>query len=335
MRTELARVAVALVALVPLWGAAAPAGAQQAPRVYRVGILSEISPLPQGADAYGEAFSRALRERGWSIDQTVRVESLYAEGRVERLPDLAAEFVRRPVDVIVVGGGARAALAAAAATSTIPIVLIAVSDPVRYGLAKSVARPGRNITGLSDVVDAQISPKRLQLLKELSPRISRVAVIHRTQPAPFAEFYHPLTVAAGRLGLTLLPTVLDRKEHLEDAFAAIVRERADAVLVQPSPLIWSLGGPIAELAARRRLPTVFPFREAVVAGGLMAYAVDYIDMWRRAAGFVDRVLRGANPADLPIEQPTKFGLTVNMRTARALGLTMPPALLVRADEVIE
>lgn len=325
-----ARVAVALVALL---GAAALAEAQQAPKVYRVGILSEVSPLP--ADPYFDAFSRGLRERGWIIDQTVRVEPLYAEGRVERLPDLAAEFVRRRVDVILVGGGARAALAAAAATSTIPIVLVAVSDLVRYGLVKSVARPGGNITGLSDIVDAQISPKRLELLKELSPRISRVAVIYRRQPAPFAEFYKALPVAAARLGLTLLPTVLDRKEQLEDAFAAIVRERADAVLVQPSPLIWSLGGPIADLAVRGRLPAVYPFREAVTAGGLMAYAVDYIDMWGRAAGFVDRVLRGANPADLPIEQPTRFELAINVKAARALGLTIPPSVLLRADQVIE
>jgi putative ABC transport system substrate-binding protein len=210
-----------------------------------------------------------------------------------------------------------------------------VSDPVRFGLAASLRRPGGNITGLSDAAGTQLSPKRLELLKEVCPTVSRIAVIHRTQQRPFAEFFETLVAAANRLRVTLIPTPLDEEKQLEATFAVVTRERADGIIVLLSPVIWASLGGIAQLAERRRLPAIYGFLEAVPAGGLMAYGVDNAEMWYRGGEYVDRILRGANPGDLPIGQPLKFEFAINAKTARGLGITIPPAVLVRADRVIE
>jgi putative ABC transport system substrate-binding protein len=257
-----------------------------------------------------------------------------AEGRTDRLDALAVDLVQSRVDVIIVSG-AWAALAAQRATKTIPIVLIGVSDPVRYGLVESLSRPGTNITGLSDSAGSQLSPKRLDLLKELTPSISRIAVIYRTQQKPFAEFFEPLVRAAARLGFTLLPAVVDRDEQLDAAFAKITSDRANALMVMPTPLTWARGDSIADFAAQKRLPAVYAFSETVAAGGLMSYGVDVGEMWFRGGEYVDRILRGTSPRDIPVGQPSKFELLINAKTARTLGLTIPPSLRLRADQVLE
>jgi len=266
--------------------------------------------------------------------QNIAIEYRWAEGRFERLPDLAAELVRLKVDVIV-SVVTQASLAAKNATRTIPIVMVAAGDPLGSGLVASLARPGGNVTGPSSMY-AELAGKQLELLKETVPKVSRVAVLWNPANAVWqAQMLRATEVAARALGLQLQLLEARGPDELEGAFAAMTRERASALLVQVDVIFALHARRLADLAAKRHLPAMYGSREHVEAGGLMSYAPNIPDLFRRAATYVDKILKGAKPADLPVEQPTRFELIINLKTAKALGLTIPPSLLVRADQVIE
>jgi len=291
---------------------------------------------PIQGDPRWQAWVTGLREHGYILGQNLVIECRFTEGRDERAPALAAELVSLKVDLILPAGYPRAH-AAKEATSTIPIVVMYVSDPVLAGLVASLARPGGNVTGLTWTAGVEIVGKQLQFLKEAVPNISRVAVLSdSTNPNTTAAHLREAQTAARALHLTLQPYGLrDHPEELEGAFAAMTKARAGALLVLPHPLIFVHARRTAELAAQSRLPAVYPYRESVEAGGLMAYTPNAPDMFRRAATYVDKILKGTKPADLPVKQPTKFELVINLKTAKALGLTIPQSLLSRADEVIQ
>jgi putative ABC transport system substrate-binding protein len=314
--------------LITPWGAEA----QPAGKVYRIGYLS--APTRASVENALGAFLRTLRELGWVEGQNLIIEYRWAEGKVERLPELAAELVRSKVDVIVAPAGS-AALAAKGATSSIPIVMMFSSDPVATGLVASLSRPGGNVTGTSFALGPEIFGKQLQVLKEVVPNASRVAILVNPADQASALQLREVEVAARSLGMRLQHVEARGPEELDNAFAAMARERAEALVVGRDATFLVHRARLAELAMKGRLPTVFNFRESVEAGGLMAYAVNMSDFIGRAAGYVDKILRGAKPADLPVEQPTKFELVINAKTARALGLTFPQSLLLRADEVIQ
>jgi putative ABC transport system substrate-binding protein len=311
-----------------------PSHAQPPTHVHRIGYLSYGSPLPEFAP-HVEAFRQGLRELGYVEGQNLVIEYRYAEGHAERLGDLAAELVRLPVEVIVVGG-APGIRAAQQATRTIPIVMGGTGDAVAAGFVASLAHPGGNITGLSDL-STELPGKRLELLKEMVPQSTRIAVLARLANSPYAEtLMANLTVAARALGLHLQVLELRSAEELDSAFAPMIREGTDALLVATVGLPDSpLHRRIVDLAAQNRLPTIFNWRENVVAGGLMSYGISQRDIHRRTATYVGKILQGAKPADLPVEQPTKFDLVINLKTAKALGITVPPSLLLLADEVIQ
>jgi putative tryptophan/tyrosine transport system substrate-binding protein len=304
------------------------AQAQLAGKVARIGFLRAASPQP--ADL--EAFRQGLRDLGHIEGQHVMIEPRYAAGVVARLPDLAAELVRLQPDVIVVDG-TLAAKAAGAATSTIPIVFTLVSDPVASGLVASLARPGRNLTGLSNV-GSDLSAKRLQLLKEALAGATRIAVLSDPINLMTPQLLET-KAAAGQLGIRLL--LLEPREPTEwsGAFATMTRERVDGMVALTSPVFFSQRARLVELAMQARLPTMFPEREFVEGGGLMSYGLSFSAQWRRAAALVDKILKGAQPADIPVEQPTRFELVINLKTAKTLGLTIPPSVLTRADAVIQ
>ena len=324
---------VPLVALLAVFLLAAPLAAEaQAPaKVPRIGFLSARSPTDN--PYFIEAFRQGLRELGYVEGQNIAIEYRFAEGRPERLPALAAELVRLKVDVIVTGGPP-APEAAKQATGTIPIVFAVAGDPVAEGLVASLARPGGNITGLASIAP-EVVGKQLELLKEVAPKVSRVAVLQN--PSNQA---HPLRLrqaegAARALGVQLHIVQARTPPEIDAAFAAMRSQRAGGVLVLRDPLFLAQRTQIAALAAKSRLPAVYGLREEAEAGGLMAYGANVPLMYRRAATYVDKILKGAKPADLPVEQPTKFELVINLKTAKALGLTIPPSLLQRADEVIQ
>jgi putative tryptophan/tyrosine transport system substrate-binding protein len=313
------------------------AGAQQAGRVYQIGILSGASPVssmlgPDPISRSVRALLQRLQELGYVYGQNLHIEPRSAEGKPDRLPALATELVRIPVDVIV-ASGPPTVQAAQRATRTIPIVFAGMPDPVGSGLVSSLGRPGGNLTGLSSAGGPEIVGKRLELLKEAVPGISRVAYIATQQNWESPTGIHTQT-AARALSVTLLHTEVTRPEQLPEAFAAIARQRPNALLVQPSAVNLVHQQLIAAFAAKQRLPAMYGFSEFVEAGGLMAYGQSGAELWRRAAGYVDKILKGAKPAELPVEQPTTFELIVNLKTAKALGLTIPPSLLLRADQVI-
>jgi putative ABC transport system substrate-binding protein len=269
--------------------------------------------------------------------QNLVLERRSAEGRFERLPDLAAELVRLKLDVIVASGGPTTR-AVKQATTTIPIVMAPAGDPLGAGWATSLARPGGNLTGLSNVLDYPLDGKRLELLKEVLPRAARVGVIHQTPPTPgqsIAAYAKELIAAAEALRVALVFAKADQADQFPEAFATLARARVDSVFLDDNAATFAHRRLIADLAAQHRLAAVYPFRESVEAGGLMSYGASISDIIRRAAGYVDKILKGANPGDLPIERPTKFDLVINLKTAKALGLTIPPAVLARADEVIQ
>jgi ABC-type uncharacterized transport system substrate-binding protein len=308
------------------------ADAQQAGKVPRIGFLgtrslSDMSP-------YLDTFRQGLRELGWVEGQNIVIDYRYAEGRFDRLPDLAAELVRLKVDIIV-AVPTPAAVAAKKATETIPIVAISVGDPVGLGLIASLARPGGNLTGLSYSVGLEIAGKGLELLKETVPKVRRVAILSNPgnpfQPLAIRE----VNVAARSLGVQLQLLEARGPNELDGAFAAMATERVGALLVVADSLFLLQRTRLADLAARSRLPAAYGLREIVEAGGLMSYGPSVRDLYRRGATFVDKILKGAKPGDLPVEQPTKFELVINLKTAKALGLTIPPSLLGRADEVIQ
>jgi putative ABC transport system substrate-binding protein len=305
--------------------------AQPAGKVVRLGFLALAAP-PPGPSPVWDAFLRGLQERGWNEGRNIIIERRDPGGRPEGLTALAEELVRLKVDLIV-ASGASAVRAARTATATIPIVIAGATDPVAFGLVASLAHPGGNVSGLSDSPGREIEGKRLELLREIAPRVSRVALVldsaSRFDPAP-------VQAAAKTLGLTLLVSRESASpEEFEASFTALVRDRANALYAPETPVNARHRGLIVSLAARHRLPAMYGAREFVEAGGLIAYGVSYADLFRRAAAYVDRILRGARPADLPVEQPTRFELVVNVRTARALGLSIPPSILVRVDQVIE
>ena len=318
---------------------AAPIGAEaQAGKVYQIGILSGASPVssmlgPDPISRSVRALLQRLQELGYVYGQNLHIEPRSAEGKPARLPALATELVRIPVDVIV-ASGPPTVQAAQQATRTIPIVFAGMPDPVGSGLVSSLGRPGGNLTGLSSAGGPEIVGKRLELLREAVPGISRVAYIATQQNWESPTGIH--TQAAARaLSVTLLHTEVTRPEQLPEAFAAIARQRPNALLVQPSAVNVVHLKLIAAFAAKQRLPAMYGFTEFVEGGGLMAYGQSTAELWRRAAGYVDRILKGAKPAELPVEQATTFEFVINLKTAKALGLTIPPSLLLRADQVIE
>jgi putative ABC transport system substrate-binding protein len=307
------------------------AEAQQAGKVPRIGFLT--TPSPTAAAYYLEAFREGLRELGYVEGKTIAIEYRFAEGRAERLPALAAELVRLKVDVIVTGGPP-APEEAKQATSTIPIVFAVAGDPVGEGLVASLARPGGNITGLASIA-AEVVGKQLELLKEVVPKVSRVAVL--LNPSHSA---HPLMArqaegAARALGVQLHILQAGSPAEIDAAFAAMRSQRVGGVLVLRGSLFLAQRTQIAALAAKSRLPAVYGTREEAEAGGLMAYGASLPLLYRRAATYVDRILKGAKPGDLPVEQPTIFELVINLKTAKVLGLTIPQSLLARADKVIQ
>jgi putative tryptophan/tyrosine transport system substrate-binding protein len=310
--------------------------AQQSAKVYRIGILTDHSPVSSmiGPEPSGpvRALLQRLRELGYVYGQNLLTEPRSAEGQLDRVPGLAAELVRLKVDVIVSSGGT--ARAARDATATIPIVMAGLPDPVGSGLVASLAHPGGNVTGLSSAVGPEITGKRLELLKEAVPRISRVAYV-ATKSDWESSPGERVRTAARALGIALLHVEVSRPDHFTDAFAVIARQRPSALLVQPSAVNYVHRRLIADFAAKQRLPAMYGFSDFADAGGLMAYGQSITELTRRAADYVDRILRGARPGDLPIEQPTKFALVINLKTAKALELTIPPALLLRAELVIE
>jgi len=281
-----------------------------------------------------QAFQQGLRDLGYVEGQNLIMEYRYAEGSAERLRDHAAALVQLPVDVIVTVG-ASGTRGAQHATRTIPIVMTGNYDPVGQGFVASLAQPGGNITGLSNL-GTELPGKRLELLKEVAPQSRRIAVLANPASPGYAPLLNNLTVAAEALKLFLHVVEVRRVEELDDAFAAMLRAGADALVVFAEPqLITPQRGRIADLAATSRLPAMYDGKLYVEAGGLMSYGASLPDLYRRATTYVDKILKGAKPADLPVEQPTKFELVINLKAARALGITMPPSLLLLADEVIQ
>jgi putative ABC transport system substrate-binding protein len=313
-----------------------PAGAQDAAKVARIGYLGADAASGTGRHLR-EAFVQGLSDLGYVEGRNLVIEYRWAETKFDRLPALAAELVALNVDVIFAGGATPAALAAQQATKTIPIVFPATTEPVAAGLVASFARPGGNITGLS-FITAEFFAKSVELLKQAVPRASRVAVLWHpgVMSEPLAKaMLKGADGAARALGVRLQVVEARGPDDLDRAFSEVTRGRAHAVTVLSTPMLLTERTRLVGLAAKNGLPTVYSFREAVDAGGLMSYGPNVLDQYRRAATYVDKILRGAKPADLPVEQPTKFELVINLKAARALGLTIPPSLLTRADQVIE
>ena len=320
----------ALVALACGLLAAPPAaGAQQARKVFRIGWLQPVPP----SGAQVEGFRQGLRDLGYIEGKDFILESRWEQGRYDRLEALATELVRLPVDIIV-SGNTPALLAIKRVTTTIPVVMLGLGDPVGTGLVDNLAHPGGNITGLSNI-SPELSGKRLELLKEIVPKLSRVAVLTNSANPVIALAVGETQAAARVLGLSVQALDVRAPDELQGAFAAMQRSRAQALVLTADSLHFSQRRRIIDFAAKGRLPAAYAYREFVQAGGLIAYGPNFFDLYRHAATFVDKILRGAKPADLPVEQPTRFELVVNLKTAKALGITFPPSVLVRADQVIQ
>jgi ABC-type uncharacterized transport system substrate-binding protein len=313
---------------------AAPARAEaQSARVYRIGVLANALETADGPNF--EAFLAGLGKLGYVGDKNMDIEWRSSEGDLEALPALAADLVRSKVDVIV-ATSLQPARAAAAATKTIPIVFVVSADPVAHGLVGSVARPGGNATGLATYQPVELTSRVVQLLREVSPGLSRLAVLtNPSNPVHRELMARPLAAAAQKATVTLVPLEIRALHEVPVAFETAVRERAQALYVLGDVLSFIYRMRIVELAARNRLPAIYPSRRAVEVGGLMSYGPDLPDLFRRAATYVDRILKGARPAELGVEQPTKFELAVNLKTARSLGLNIPESLRRRADHVIQ
>jgi ABC-type uncharacterized transport system substrate-binding protein len=313
-----------------LFAAPFASDAQPPAKVARIGVLAlwvaSATPL-------AEAFRQGLREHGYVEGRNVTFEYRSVQGRVDRLPSLAAELVRLKVDVIVTESNV-AALAAKHATQTIPVVMAIAGDPVTAGVVGSLARPGGNVTGLT-LMNRELSGKRLQLLKEVAPKIAVVAVIWNPTDPPAADALRETEAAAQSWGLQIHAIEARSPADLDAAFKAVADARPDAFFTLPGGMFQDNKTRIFDFARKNRLPGVFSNREYAEAGGLMSYGPSFAALFRRAAGYVDKILKGAKPADLPIEQPTTYELVINLKTAKALGLTIPPSLLQRADQVIE
>ena len=306
------------------------AESQQPKKTARVGYLSVLSPSSDAARL--EAYRQGLRELGYTESQNLLIEPRYAEGKLERLPTLAGDLVRLNVDVIV-AGGSTAIRAAKNSTKLIPIVMAHGSDPVALGYVASLARPGGNITGLTHLAP-ELGGKRLELLKEMIAQLSRVAVLTDPGTGGHGPQIKELEVAAPALGLQLQAVEVRAPNELNNAFSIIIKARAGAFIGLQQPTLDRQRQRIVDLAAKNRLPGMYPNEEYVDSGGLMSYAADIVAMFRRSGVYVDKILKGAKPADLPVEQPTKFELVINLKTARQIGLTIPPNVLARADRVI-
>jgi ABC-type uncharacterized transport system substrate-binding protein len=305
------------------------ARAQQAGKLPTIGFLGTAASSAWGP--WTAAFVQRLHELGWIEGRTVAIQYRWAEGRAERLAEIAAEFVRLKVDVIVTGGNA--AVAAKQASSVVPIVFALVDDPVGSGLVASLARPGGNVTGLS-MQSTDLAGKRLALLREVVPGLRRLAIMANVEYPATVQEMGEIQAAAGALGLDVPTFEIRRAEDIAPAFEAL-KGRAEALYVVGDALVFTHRVRINTLALAARLPTIFFLREYVEAGGLMSYGPNFPDLFRRAADYVDKILRGAKPGDIPVEQPTKFDLIINLTTAKALGLSIPESFLVRADGVIE
>jgi putative ABC transport system substrate-binding protein len=309
------------------------ARAQQPDPVRRIGILQELAASDTEAQRRFDAFKQRLQELGWIDGRNSAFEVRFADAKPERLPALAVELVQAKVDVIVTNA-AQPIEAAREATRTIPIVMASVGDAVGAGYIDSLAHPGGNLTGLTLVATDQ-GVKRLQLIKEISPNVTRVAAIWNGNAAGHRLAFNEMERTTAGLGIMLQSFPIGNAAEIDSVLRAIRQANTQAVVTMDDPLVQSLRASIVEFAKQLRLPLVAEFRPLVEAGGLISYGPNQIDMWRRAAVYVDKIFKGANPADLPVEQPTKFELVVNLKTAKALGLTVPQSLLATADEVIE
>jgi putative ABC transport system substrate-binding protein len=311
-----------------------PADAQQSKKVPRLGYLSNVDPSLESTRSEGIRLS--LRELGYTEGQNIAFEYRYAEGKPDRYPELAADLVGLKVDIIVAAGGAAMVQVAKNATKTIPIVMTGLgANPVEGGLVESLARPGGNVTGLTNL-SGELGGKRLELLKEAVPKLARVAVLYvPTTPSSVLEVKEQLPVAARALGLTVQSWEVRAAGDFERVFAALNKQRPDGLYVPSGPLMRDNENRIVGFALKSRLPSMYFYREAVEAGGLMYYGTDLADSYRRVAYFVDRILKGAKPADLPVEQPTKFEFVINLKTAKQIGLPIPPEVLARASRLIK
>ena len=333
---------VGIIITLALLAAPFPSEGQQPAKVYRIGWLGistggyETNPrhCPIKGDPYWQAWVEGLRERGYIEGQNLVIECRWTEGREERAPALAAEVVSLKIDLLAVYGTAQVR-AAKQATSAIPIVMVGVIDPVRRGLVASLAQPGGNVTGLTHTVGVEIVGKYLELLKEAVPKVSRVAVLSHSGGPTGSIFQKEREAAARALDVTLQSYGVRGPEEFAGAFTAMTKAGAEALLMEPDPFWEAHRQRVVDLVAQSRLPAVYPLREFVHAGGLMSYDVNRRDIVRRLGLYVDRIFKGAKPGDLPVEQPTKFELVINLKTAKALGLTIPQSLLIRADEVIQ
>jgi len=310
------------------------AHAQQPKKIYRMGYLSSLSSSSESSRA--EAIRLALRELGYIEGQNIVIESRYGEGKLNRAPELAAELVRLKVDIILITGGSNWIRATKDVTKTIPIVMVnSVLDPVKEGLVESFARPGGNVTGLSNL-NRELGGKRLELLKEAVLKLTRVAVLYDPAvPASVLDVKEVLPVAARALRLTLKPWEVRVADGFEKIFAGLNKERPDGLYVPGGPLIRANGKRIAGFALKRRLPSVYVSTSGVDAGGLMSYSADLTDSYRRVATYVDNILKGVKPADLPVEQPPKSERVINLSTAKQIGVTIPQSMVYRADKVIK
>ena len=307
--------------------------AQQQSKIWRIGFLSSRRrPALLDSDYYG-AFPQRMRELGYVEGKNLTIEWRFANGEYERLPGMAAELVQLKVDAIM-ALGPPGVIAAQKATTAIPVVMVVSVDPVGAGFVKSLARPGGNITGLSNLA-GDLSPKHLELLLTIAPKLSRIAILVNPANAAHATVRTNVQAAAQQAGVRILVVEAHTPQEIESAFLKVTREHAGAVIVTLDPFLIQEVRQIAEQATKHRLPSIFAFREGAEAGGLLSYGQNQVDIYRRAAGYVDKIFKGARPADLPVEQPTTLELVVNGKTARALGLTIPQSLLLRSNMVIE
>jgi putative ABC transport system substrate-binding protein len=330
-KSHMKKLLICLALSAMLFALCVPAWAQQPGKLPQIGVLLAL-PHAAISDRI-HAFRIGLRERGYVEGKTVAIAYRYADGKFERLPDLAAELARIKVDVIVTGGPT-ATRPAKAATSEIPIVMAQDSDPVGNKFVASLARPGGNITGLSNYYP-ELSGKQLELLKEIIPNLARLAVLGNSSEPGNAQALREAEVAAGALGVRIFNLDVRGPQDIATAFRVASEKRADAFLVLSSPIATSQRNQVAQLALKSRLPAMYQVSESVEAGGLMTYGVSIPDLWRRSASYVDKILKGSKPSKLPVEQPTKFEFIVNLKSAKQIGLMIPPNVLARADRVIK
>jgi putative tryptophan/tyrosine transport system substrate-binding protein len=309
------------------------ATAQQPERMRRIGVLLPYIERDSQAQARVTALQAALRERGWAYGRNVAFEFRYAEGQVDRLPALAADLVHTNVDVILTAG-TESTDAARKATTNIPIVMAAVGDPIAAGFIASLAQPGGNVTGAS-LLATELTAKRLELLKEILPALTRLAVLWSANNASVIQKFKQIEAAAPVLGVQLRTLELRTPSDIEKSFESAAQFGAEAVMTTEDAIQITYRARLVDLAKRQRIPVASEFGEFAHAGALMSYGPSILDSFRHAAGYIDKILNGAKPADLPVEQPTRFELVLNLKTAKALGITVPPSLLSRADEVIE